>query len=160
MAGTVIAFDFLSHAPLVRPAHNAVHIPGVIHQFLMVELNHLRADRKNFGEVSIAFNSSPIIYPAPPRCHCLKGSHKVFLRPGSPHSPPGKASVGLRKWKEAHALQPFHAAVGGTVVHHQQLKVTKALVQAFFKPSTFFMRLPPAYCSLSSGSLYGSPIFF
>ena len=47
VARTVIAFDFLSHAPLVSPAHDAVHIAAIIHQLLMVKLDHLRTDGKD-----------------------------------------------------------------------------------------------------------------
>ena len=48
-ARLVITGGRTSHAPLVCPAEEAVHITGVIHQFLMIQLYHLAANGKYPG---------------------------------------------------------------------------------------------------------------
>ena len=60
-ARLVITGGRTSHAPLVCPAKEAVHVTGIIHPFLMIQLYHLAADGKNPGGALYGLNHFPHI---------------------------------------------------------------------------------------------------
>ena len=114
----------LPHPSLIGPSQDTVHVPGAVHPVPVRKLYHLAADGKDpFGPADTGGQRS---HEPGLRLRIIVekqhiGSIRLF---DACVDRPGKTCIFFQEdRRDPLFLQPFNAAVRGTVVHHQHLKI-------------------------------------